>query len=69
MNRFEYVQWGAKATAAKGNRLPHAKLDAEKVKEIRANRKGLTMKQQAALYNVHPRTIQNVRYFESWVHV
>lgn len=47
---------------------PHrpAKLTPEQVAEIRQNRRGLTMKQQAAKYGVHHRTIQKVRYFESW---
>ena len=47
---------------------PHRrpKLSESQVHEIRENRRGLTMKQQAAIYNVHHRTIQKVRYFESW---
>lgn len=47
---------------------PHRrpKLTESQVQEIRENRRGLTMKQQAAIYNVHLRTIQKVRYFESW---
>lgn len=47
---------------------PHRrpKLGESQVQEIRENRRGLTMKQQAAIYNVHHRTIQKVRYFESW---
>lgn len=68
MNRFDYSQWGAKALAARGRDLPQAKLDVEKVREIRTNRQGLTMAQQAKLYGVHCRTIQKVRYGETWSH-
>ena len=50
--------------AHKPHRRP--KLTASQVEEIRVNRRGLTMKQQAAIYGVHHRTIQKVRYFESW---
>ena len=47
---------------------PHRrpKLTASQVEEIRVNRRGLTMKQQAEVYGVHHRTIQKVRYFETW---
>lgn len=68
MNRFDYEQWGAKATAARGDRLPQSKLDVEKVREIRTNRQGLTMKQQAEMYGVHCRTIQKVHYRQTWIH-
>ena len=68
MNRFDYSTWGAKALAVRGNDLPQAKLDVAKVREIRTNRQGLTMKQQAEMYGVHPRTIQKVHYRQTWIH-
>lgn len=61
MNHREY--------AARGNDLPHAKLNPELVREIRVNRKGETAKQLGARLGVHHMTIEKVRYFKSWVHV
>jgi DNA-binding transcriptional regulator YiaG len=52
------------AAAHRPHRRP--KLSESQVQEIRENRLGLTMKQQAAIYNVHHRTIQKVRYFKTW---
>jgi hypothetical protein len=66
MTRFEYQQWGARAMAKRGNSLPHAKLDAAKVKAIRENRQGKTAKQLADEFGVHYRTIEKVRYMETW---
>jgi len=52
------------AAAHRPHRRP--KLTESQVQEIRENRRGLTMKQQAAIYGVHHSTIQKVRYFGSW---
>ena len=68
MTRAEYL-CHARLQAKRGSELPHAKLDAEKVKAIRANPKGKTMKQFAAEYEVHFRTIEKCHYFETWAHV
>lgn len=69
MKRFDYCQWGAKATAVRGEALPHAKLDAGKVKAIRENREGLTARQWGDRLGLHHRTIEKVRHFETWGHV
>ena len=53
----------------RGNELKHAKLTPDKVREIRQNRKGLTLKQTAEVYGVHWRTIEKVRSYETWTHV
>ena len=65
MDRFEYVQWGAKATAKRGSDLPHTKLTPDQVVAIRANRYGKTAKALAEEYGVHYRTIEKVRYMET----
>ncbi len=69
MDRFEYVQWGAKAINPRGNRLPQARLNAEFVRAIRANREGLTARQLGERYGVHHRTIEKVRHYETWSHI
>ena len=69
MTRHEYEQWGAKSIAVRGTALPHARLDPIKVRAIRANVKGKTARQQAEEFGVHYRTIEKVRYYETWGHV
>ena len=69
MNRADYVLYGAKATALRGNDLPHAKMDAEKVRYVRRNPKGMTTKQLAAQFGVHYRTIEKIQYRETWENV
>ena len=69
MTRFEYTQYGAKAMAVRGEALPHSKLDAEKVRRIRANVAGKTARQLATEYGVHYRTVEKVRHFETWGHI
>ena len=69
MTRFEYEQWGAKASALRGESLPHAKLCAETVRAIRENLEGLTSREWASHLRVHYRTIEKVRHYETWVHV
>lgn len=68
MDRLTYQLWGARATAKRGNQLPHARLTPEAVREIRENRQGLTAAQLAAQYGVHHRTIEKVRAYETWSH-
>jgi hypothetical protein len=69
MTRFEYAQWGARAIAKRGTALPHARLDEDAVRAIRANVEGLTARQLAERFGVHFRTIEKVRACESWGHV
>lgn len=69
MNREDYRLYGAKACALRGEKLPHSKLDAEKVRYVRKNPKGMTAKQLAAKFGVHKRTIDKVRDGETWQNV
>lgn len=66
MTRFEYAQWGAKACAVRGEALPHARLNVQKVRAIRAQRYIKTAKQQAAEFGVHFRTVEKVLSYETW---
>ena len=68
MNRTEYLQT-ALFTARRGLDLPQSRLTPDLVREIRINRHGLTARDQAQKYGVHHRTIEKVRYFETWRHV
>lgn len=69
MTRHDYRNGGALQSARRGNALPHARLTPELVREIRANRHGLTAKQWAAKLGTHLRTIEKVRHYETWIHV
>lgn len=69
ITRREYLQNTIQYTK-RGNELPHAKLDADKVRKIRiAVDAGATSKSLAAEYGVHIRTIEKIRSYETWVHV
>jgi len=69
VSRFDYVLFGAKASAKRGCDLPHAKLNPLQVRAIRDNPCGLTAKQLAERFGVHFRTIEKVRSLETWSHV
>lgn len=69
MTRDDYNLWGKISTARRGTKLTQAKLTPEKVRAIRANVRGRTLKQLADDFGVHHRTIQKVRYGDSWGHV
>lgn len=69
MPRTDYVLFGAKSTAKRGTALPHAKLNKAKVRYLRSNPKGLTLRQLAAELNVHYRTVERAHYRETWGHV
>lgn len=69
MTRFEYQQFGARATAKRGIDLPHAKLDEATVKAIRTNRHGWTAKRWSEHLGLHKRTIDKVLDRRSWAHV
>lgn len=55
--------------AARGEQLPQAKLTEALVREIRANREGLTAREQAARHGVTVRAIEAVRSYQNWRHV
>lgn len=61
---------GTYTTAARGSRLPQAKLTEQKVAAIRTrNRMGVPRHRLAAEYGVHLRTIDKACSYESWAHV
>ena len=68
MTRFEYANGGALQHARRGTDLPHARLTPDLVREIRANRKGLTARQWAKSIGCHYRTVEKVRHYETWIH-
>lgn len=68
MNRAEYISTAA-FMARRGLDLPQSKLTPDLVREIRINKQGLTARDQAEKYGVHHRTIEKVRYFETWRHI
>ena len=70
INRDEYLT-SAILYAPRGTELPHAKLNDQKVRELRAKYRlrVVTAKDLAAEYGVHVRTIEKVLRFESWRHV
>lgn len=47
---------------------PHrtCKLTEDQVREIRINRRGLSMRKQAEVYGVHIRTIEKIRAYLTW---
>lgn len=69
MRRDEFLSGTAHYSAKRGNDLPHAKLNPEKVREIRRNRRGLTARQWAQELGLHVRTIEAVRAYKNWRHV
>ena len=69
MTRDEYRNGGARLIAKRGTELPHARLTPSDVLAIRRNVHGKTARQLAAEYNVHFRTIEKVKSFETWTHV
>ena len=68
ITRDEYLR-DANVYAKRGQDLPQAKLCPDRVRWIRANPEGLTVNQMAARLNVHPRTVESVLSFRTWVHV
>lgn len=67
MPRYEYVQ-RAHEYAPRGERLSK-KLSEDDVRQIRANPKGMTDKQQSTLYGVSEGMIYKIRKRERWGHV
>lgn len=68
MTRDEYLQ-RTHEFAPRGNRLPHAKLNPDLVREIRATAGQVTSKKWAERLSVHVRTITGVREYRTWGHV
>lgn len=64
-------EWSIRAHefAPRGERLPQARLTPEVVREIRANRDGMTARQWAERLGVHVRTVEAVRNYTNWRHV
>jgi len=70
VNRDQYLSGGmALLFAKRGNELPHARLNEDSVRAIRRNESGLIAKQMARQYQVHYRSIEKIRYYETWRHV
>jgi len=69
MNREDYRLFGAQACNKRGEQVHTAKMDAEKVRYVRRNPKGMTAKQLAAQFGVHYRTIEKIQYRETWENV
>lgn len=68
MNRAEYRS-RAREFAPRGERVGVSKLSADKVRWIRQNRMGLTIRQMAERLGVHRRTVEKVHYGETWCHI
>ena len=68
LSRDEYLKQ-VRLFCARGEDMPNSKLDAAKVKEIRATAKEITAEQWASRLGLHRRTIDKVRQYESWKHV
>lgn len=67
MKRDEYLS-RAYEFARRGEQLPHTKLNASLVREIRSNR-AMTARQWAEKLGVHVRTITGAREYRTWRHV
>lgn len=68
MTRQEYLL-RAREFASRGEHRHNAKMCPSKVRRIRENKAGETAKELAARYNVHYRTIEKIRHYETWAHV
>lgn len=79
MDRFTYEQ-RAVELAKRGSELPHSKLDESKVAKIRRDyyrarklrallEKKYSAEGLAKQHGVHPRTIEKILSWETWVHV
>jgi predicted DNA-binding transcriptional regulator YafY len=55
--------------AARGSALTHSRLTPEIVRAIRDAKNLKTAKQLSEEFGVHHRTIEKVRYYETWSHV
>lgn len=68
---LDRAEWRVRARefCRRGSELPHAKLTADTVREIRANRRGWTARQWSAHLGVHVRTVEAIRAYRTWVHV
>jgi hypothetical protein len=66
--RQEYLL-RAREFAQRGTDRHNAKLNPAKVRLIRSNPEGKTMKQLSLDFGVHKATIEKVVYFHTWVNV
>ena len=64
LTRAEWRAGYTYAYAARGNDLPHAKLDPAKVREIRASTESGS--QVAKRYAIHENTVYAIRRMERW---
>ena len=69
MNRNDYVLYGAKQTALRGEQLAYSKLKEVQVMRIRAIGLSKTARELAAEYGVHHRTIEKCRDYVTWTHL
>lgn len=67
-NTLHSIELGLRNTA-KGERLPHAILTEEKVREIKKLVGKLTHRQIGEIYNIDPSSISRIRNGKSWAHV
>ena len=65
------AEWSVRARefVTRGTDRYNAKLNPDVVRAIRENRSGWTARQWAEHLGLHPRTIEGVRAYRSWVHV
>ena len=68
INRGEYLS-RAHEFAARGHRLPHARLTEQQVRDIRRNAEGWPRQKWADFLGVHIRTVEKVCTYETWRHV
>jgi len=54
---------------ARGTQLPQSRLTEAQAKEIRENRKGISIRKRAKMYGVHPNTILRIDQCLTWRHV
>lgn len=68
MSRDEYLS-RASEFAPRGEQVGVSRLNAEKVRWIRSNPSGLTIREMARALDVHYRTVEKAHYYETWRHV
>jgi len=68
LNRRDYLI-RAHEFAARGERVGVSKLNPDKVRWIRQNPEGMTLKGMAKRLGVHYRTVEKVHYRETWSNI
>lgn len=69
MKRHEWLTYGSRFTAVRGERHYSARLTAEQALHIKRNPTGKTCRQLAELYGVHVSTVKNIWSGRNWSHV